>query len=191
MRLDSLAADVRFAFRTFRRAPAVALTVVGTLAVALGLNATAYSFFNAYVMKPANVWEPGTLYRATWENGRGVRHWFVERDPGFRARPCQRLSRHLRVEIGIRMALGESAAGIVGLILRQSMRLCATGLLIGLTLAVLLSTGLASTLVMLDTFDAAAFAAGTVIVVVACLAAAIFPARRAAGVEPLVALRIE
>ena len=53
MRLESLWEDMRFAFRIFKRSPAVALTVIGTLAVALGLNATAYSFFNAYVVKPA------------------------------------------------------------------------------------------------------------------------------------------
>ena len=94
-------------------------------------------------------------------------------------------------EIGIRMALGESAAGVVGLILKQSMRLCAIGLGIGLTLAVALSTALASTLVMMDTFDVAAFSAGIVIVIAACLVAAFYPARRAAGVEPWVALRIE
>jgi len=94
-------------------------------------------------------------------------------------------------EIGIRMALGETAAGVVGLILKQSMRLCAIGLGIGLTLAVALSTALASTLVMMDTFDVLAFSAGIVIVIAACLVAAFYPARRAAGVEPWVALRIE
>ena len=52
------------------------------------------------------------------------------------------------------------------------MRLCAIGLGIGLTLAVALSTALASTLVMMDTFDAAAFSAGIVIVIAACLVAA-------------------
>jgi predicted permease len=94
-------------------------------------------------------------------------------------------------EIGIRMALGETAAGVVGLMLKQSMRLCAIGLGIGLTLAAALSAALASTLVMMDTFDVAAFSAGIVIVSAACLVAAFHPARRAAGVEPSVALRLE
>ena len=76
MRLESLRGDIRFAFRIFKRSPAVALTVIGTLAVALGLNATAYSFFNAYVVKPAAVRDPGTLYQATWENRGGFFHRF-------------------------------------------------------------------------------------------------------------------
>ena len=76
MRLESLWGDIRFAFRIFKRSPAVALTVIGTLAVALGLNATAYSFFNAYVVKPAAVHDPGTLYQASWENRGGSVHRF-------------------------------------------------------------------------------------------------------------------
>jgi hypothetical protein len=76
MHLESIWGDVRFAFRIFRRSPAVALTVIGTLAVALGLNATAYSFFNAYVVTPAAVHDPGTLYQASWESRGGSSRGF-------------------------------------------------------------------------------------------------------------------
>jgi ABC-type lipoprotein release transport system permease subunit len=44
---------------------------------------------------------------------------------------------------------------------------------------------------MMDTFDVIAFSAGIVVVIAACVVAAFYPARRAAGVEPWVALRIE
>ena len=76
MRLESLWGDIRFAFRIFKSSPAVALSVIWTLAVALGLNATAYSFFNAYVVKPAAMHDPGTLYQASGENRGGFFHRF-------------------------------------------------------------------------------------------------------------------
>jgi ABC-type antimicrobial peptide transport system permease subunit len=79
------------------------------------------------------------------------------------------------------VALGASAQSIVGLIVRQSLRLCWIGLAIGLSLALGLSTLMSSVLVMMQAFDVIAFAAGLVIVVAACLAAAFLPcpARRA------------
>jgi hypothetical protein len=76
MHFESLWRDIRFAFGIFRRSPAVALTVVGTLAVALGLNAVAYSFVNAYMFKPAAVRDPAALYLASWENRGGFFHRF-------------------------------------------------------------------------------------------------------------------
>ncbi len=76
MRLESLREDIRFAFRIFRRSPAVAL----------GLNATAYSFFNAYVITPAAVRDSGTLYQASWENRGGFLHRFSSQTRTLRGR---------------------------------------------------------------------------------------------------------
>ena len=94
-------------------------------------------------------------------------------------------------EIGVRIALGASSGRIVEMIVRQSLRLCAFGLAIGLAAALGVSKLLSSVLVMMHMFDLPAFAAGIAIVVAACLAAAVHPARRAARIEPLVALRYE
>jgi ABC-type antimicrobial peptide transport system permease subunit len=44
---------------------------------------------------------------------------------------------------------------------------------------------------MMHTFDALAFASGIAVVLTVCMAAAFYPARRAARIEPLVALRID
>ncbi len=94
-------------------------------------------------------------------------------------------------EIGIRMALGASSHSIIGLVLRQSLRMCAIGLALGTSLAFGTSKLLSSVLVMIDSFDALAFASGIAVVLTACMAAAFYPARRAARIEPLTALRIE
>jgi predicted permease len=92
-------------------------------------------------------------------------------------------------EIGIRMALGASASGVVGLVLRQSMRLSLVGIGAGVLLAVAVSSFFASRVQMLNAFDAVGYAAGIVLVLLASILAAYVPSRRAANVDPLEALR--
>ncbi|MBZ5584652.1 MAG: ABC transporter permease, partial [Acidobacteriia bacterium] len=60
--LDSLAQDVRYALRGFRKAPGFALTVVLTLALGLGTLATSFSVFNGLVLRPFAVKDPYSLY---------------------------------------------------------------------------------------------------------------------------------
>jgi hypothetical protein len=60
--LDSLAQDVRYALRGFRKSPGFALTVIGTLALGLGVLATSFSVFNALVLRPFAVRDPYSLY---------------------------------------------------------------------------------------------------------------------------------
>ena len=66
--------DVRFAFRGFRRAPAFVITVVATIALALGLNTTAFTIFNAYVLRPISVRDPYSLYQMAVVDRRGSQH---------------------------------------------------------------------------------------------------------------------
>jgi predicted permease len=94
-------------------------------------------------------------------------------------------------EIGIRMALGATTGTVLTQVLGQSLRMCAAGLTLGTMLALGTSKLLSSALVMMDAFDALAFASGIAVVLTVCMAAAFYPARRAARIEPLVALRIE
>ena len=74
--LESLVQDVRYALRSFRRAPTFAATVVGTIAIGLGLNTAVFTVFNAYVLKPFAVRDPYSLYSIEWRSRDGQWHLF-------------------------------------------------------------------------------------------------------------------
>jgi len=94
-------------------------------------------------------------------------------------------------EIGVRVALGATAGGVTALILNQSLRIVATGVGLGVALAIGLSRLLASQMVFMRVFDAPAFGAGVLLVVAAALAAGYIPSRRAARVDPIQMLRCD
>ena len=94
-------------------------------------------------------------------------------------------------EIGIRMALGARPADILNLVLRQGVLLLATGLVLGLAGALAVTRLLTSLLSGVSATDPATFlAVGGILLAVAMLACYV-PARRAARVEPMAALRYE
>jgi hypothetical protein len=94
-----------------------------------------------------------------------------------------------RREIGIRMALGARTADMVGLIVREGLGLAAVGLALGLAGAFALTRFLTTQLFGVTPTDAATFTVVAALLAVVALAATAAPARRAAAVDPLVALR--
>lgn len=92
-------------------------------------------------------------------------------------------------EIGIRMALGATAGSVVRLVLGQMGRLAAIGLSLGVGLALGMSKLLNAYLFMINTFDPLGYLAGATFVLLACVAAAVVPSRRAAAVQPVTTLR--
>jgi ABC-type antimicrobial peptide transport system permease subunit len=94
-------------------------------------------------------------------------------------------------EFGIRTALGASAENILGLVLRDSLRLTVLGLGIGVLLAFAASRSLAGLLYAVPTLDLAVYVAAALAMTAACVGATLLPARRAARVDPLIALRSE
>ena len=94
-------------------------------------------------------------------------------------------------EIGVRMALGAARQQVLWMILRDSLYLVAAGLVVGLPLAWFASKLMASMLYRLSAHDPVSFVAAGLGVLVVSLAAAFIPARRAASVEPMQALRAE
>jgi predicted permease len=96
-----------------------------------------------------------------------------------------------RNEIGIRLALGAQPSQVRGMILRESTWIAAAGIVAGVGAALLLTRLVKSMLYGIQPYDLPTVAGGVSILLVVALAASWIPARRAAGVQPMEALRHE
>jgi putative ABC transport system permease protein len=94
-------------------------------------------------------------------------------------------------EIGVRMALGAQTRDVLGLIVNQGMRPVVIGLAIGIVSAFALGRLLTTQLYEVSAHNPALLAASTVLLAVIALIACLVPARRAAHVDPIQALRAE
>ncbi|MGH9660685.1 MAG: ADOP family duplicated permease, partial [Bryobacteraceae bacterium] len=94
-------------------------------------------------------------------------------------------------EIGIRLALGARPSTVLSMILREGVVLALAGIALGVAAALASSRAVATLLYGITPRDTAAFAGAVVAMVLVALLATILPARRAARVDPMVALRYE
>ena len=94
-------------------------------------------------------------------------------------------------ELGVRMALGAESAAVVGMVLRQSMRLAVIGVGAGVVLAIAGGRFIEPLLFHTSTRDPVVFSAVTVVLLLVAIAAALGPAWRATRVDPVTALRTE
>ena len=94
-------------------------------------------------------------------------------------------------EIGIRLALGARPAQLRGMILRESTGITVVGIVAGVGAALLLTRLIKSMLYGIQSYDLLTFSTGVLVLLTVALAASWVPARRAAGVQPMEALRHE
>jgi putative ABC transport system permease protein len=94
-------------------------------------------------------------------------------------------------EIGVRMAIGASPGHIARMVLKRGSRLLLAGILLGLGGGVLAARLLSGQIWNVSPFDPISFSAVALILLVAGLQACLWPARRAARIEPMEALRCE
>jgi putative ABC transport system permease protein len=96
-----------------------------------------------------------------------------------------------QTEIAIRMAVGAQRGDVLRLILRDGVRLATAGIGAGVIVAIVLAIGLKTYLFGISSTDPLTLAAMVIVVMAITLVTCWFPARRAARVDPLVALRNE
>ena len=94
-----------------------------------------------------------------------------------------------RKEIGIRLALGARPQQVIGLVLKQSLRLALIGLASGVVIGLALSRLIASRIQSINTFDAIGYSTAIALVFAACLIAGFIPSLRAARIDPVHTLR--
>lgn len=94
-------------------------------------------------------------------------------------------------EIGVRMALGATRSGVLSLVIRQGMRSVLAGVAIGLAASLALTRFISAFLYRTPPTDWLAFSLAPLILCLVALAASLAPARRAATVDAMVALRYE
>lgn len=74
--VEAVRQDVAFAIRSFRREPTLVLTVMVTIGLGVAINGAAFSLFNAYVLRPSPVRDPGSLYAVVWDSKQGAGNRF-------------------------------------------------------------------------------------------------------------------
>ena len=94
-------------------------------------------------------------------------------------------------EIGIRMALGAARSGVVTMMLRGALWQLLIGLAIGIPAALVTGHFMNSLLYEVKTYDPLAFIGATLLLTICAAVAAFIPARRAASIDPMQALRTE
>jgi predicted permease len=77
---DEVMQDVRYGLRSFARAPAFALSLVVTIGLGVGISSSAFTVFNAYVLRPFDVRDPSSLYSVNWMDRSGRYHDFNRAD---------------------------------------------------------------------------------------------------------------
>jgi hypothetical protein len=192
------------------RQPAFTAVAVTTLALGIGASTAMFSVVNAVLLRPlpyqepdrlAAIWiadavrdvrEAGTSF-PTYTDWRSQSRSFADMaisatgtgiDGAMQFAAAQRIR-----EMGIRMALDARGVDVMRLMIGQGLRLPLAGVAIGLTGAYLLVGLSQSQLFEIQPTDPVTFAGVTALIAAAAIPACYLPARRAARVDPVVALR--
>jgi ABC-type antimicrobial peptide transport system permease subunit len=94
-------------------------------------------------------------------------------------------------EIGVRMALGARRQSVLRMVLGETLRLVAAGLVLGIFASLLFTGFLSKSLFGLSPFDPVSIVSAALVITAAAALATYLPARRASHIDPMTALRYE
>ena len=183
--LRSMMQDARYAVRQWRNAPAFALTVVTVLALGLGATTTDVKTIHQAV---EDSFGSQLLILRMLETFAGLALMIAS--VGLYGLLSFAVAQRTR-EIGIRMALGAQKGSILSLVLRRAVLLVTVGLVLGGSLAWFAARFAGSYIYGVCPHDVITFTAVVFVLAASSFLAAWLPARRAAAVDPILALRSE
>jgi putative ABC transport system permease protein len=189
--------DFKFALRQLRKSPGFTSVAIFAPALGIGANTAIFSVINAVLLRPLPypMDEAIALSLATRRLTMVLLGAFavlalVLASVGLYGVMALTVTQRTR-ELGIRMALGAERTNIFKLVLGQGMTLIAIGIAIGLVGAIAAGRALMSLFYNVGAIDAGAVITAVISLVLVAFIACCVPARPAAAVNPLVALRSE
>ncbi len=182
--------DLRYAARALRRNPGFTLVVVLTLALGIGANTAIFSVVNTVLLTPLPYHAPDRLVQVWVLLGLFSAVALTLAAIGLYGVLSYTVGQRTR-EIGVRIALGALPQSVTRMVVRRGLLLVGAGLAAGIAVAIAATRVLKGLLYQVSPTDPVAFASVVAVLAGTGLLTSCRPARRAARVDPMVALRQE
>lgn len=185
--------DMRYALRQLRNQRAFALAVIATIALGMGATVGVFNVVHSVLLRPLPYKNSSRLVVAFGDMRRRNASDLALSSPDFQDLRSETTTMFegFAGEIGVRLAIGAPRRRIFSLVVGHGLALGTAGIFIGSLLALALAHWISSLLVETKPTDPLTFFGIAVALLLIVVAAAWLPARRAALVDPMQALRSE